>query len=425
LEPNLKRTGLRAGFVYYDCLVNDARLTLATLKSAAEHGAVIANYVKCVGFATKDGAINGIHFQDMLGEGRGTIHAKVVVNATGPWTDSIRALAEENGKMLRPTKGIHIVVRREKLNVKHIVVLSTHDERMIFVVPFGAFTYIGTTDTDYTGALDDLHVEAEEVSYLLHAVDEAFENVNLAEDDIISTWAGLRPLVNEEGNPSTVSRDYEIAMDDKGLVTIAGGKLTTYRSMAETLLDEILTCFADRFDHPFSECQTAKASLFGGDIADFKKYTAGEMKGLGKRWGLSPPIIERLLHHYGTEYLKILSFGLINRKFLEPLSFGNTVLQGEVIYAVEDEMAMTLEDFMERRTDMMHFDSARGIEVAAAVAQLMGMRLRWDSAERKRQLEAYRNAVEKMMAFRRNQAAVIGPSVKPLTTTVRELIMKK
>jgi glycerol-3-phosphate dehydrogenase len=156
LEPDLKRTGLRAGFVYYDCLVNDARLTLATLKSAAEHGAAIANYAKCVGFATKDGAISGIHFQNVLGDGRGTIHAKVVVNATGPWTDSIRAFAGENGKMLRPTKGIHVVVRREKLNVHHIAVLFTHDERMIFVVPFGAFTYIGTTDTDYTGTLEDV-----------------------------------------------------------------------------------------------------------------------------------------------------------------------------------------------------------------------------------------------------------------------------
>jgi glycerol-3-phosphate dehydrogenase len=252
-------------------------------------------------------------------------------------------------------------------------------------------------------------------------MNEAFENLHLTDDDIISTWAGLRPLVKEAGNPSAVSRDYEIAMDDQGLVTIAGGKLTTYRSMAETLLNEILTRFADRFEHPFSECQTAKVSLFGGDIADFKKYTAGEMKGLGQRWGLSPPIIERLLHHYGTEYLKILSLGLSNRKFLEPLAFGSTVLQGEVIYAVEDEMAMTLEDFMERRTDMMHFDSARGLEVVEAVAQLMGRRLRWDGAETKRQLAAYRNAVEKMMAWRRDQDSVNVSPAKPLTTTAQRL----
>jgi glycerol-3-phosphate dehydrogenase len=296
---------------------------------------------------------------------------------------------------------------------------------MIFVVPFGAFTYIGTTDTDYTGPLDDVHADAADISYILGSVKEAFENVHLAEDDILSTWAGLRPLVNEEGNPSAVSRDYEIALDNHGLVTIAGGKLTTYRSMAETLLDEILTRFADRFEQPFAECQTAKASLHGGEIADFKKHLAGAMKGLGRRWGLSPAIIEHLLRHYGTEYLNILSLGLSDRKFLQPLSNGNTVLQGEVIYAVEDEMAMTLEDFMERRTDLMHFDSVQGLDVATEVARLMGMRLRWDGAEMKRQLEAYRNAVEKMTAFRRNQASVIGPPAKPLTTTVQRLAIEK
>ncbi|MDZ7290698.1 MAG: glycerol-3-phosphate dehydrogenase [candidate division KSB1 bacterium] len=402
-EPLLKRSGLHGGFVYYDCLVNDARLTLATLKSASEHGAVVANYVKCVGLETDNGMITGVHFQDVLGGGRGTIRAKVVVNATGPWTDTIRAFAGENEKMLRPTKGIHVVVDREKLNVRHIVVISTHDERMIFVVPLGAFTYIGTTDTDYTGPLDEVYADAEDVSYLLQSTNEAFDDVHLTADDIVSTWAGLRPLINEEGKPSTVSRDYEITVSDKGLVTIAGGKLTTYRSMAEELLDEILGRFTERFDHPFAECQTAKIPLYGGDIAEFATYVAGEMKGVGNRWGLAPKVVVRLLHHYGTDYLKILSLGLIDRDLLQPLSSDTEILKGEVIYAVEDEMAMTLKDFMERRVDLQHFDPQRGLNVAEKVAHLMGKRLQWDEAERQRQVEAYRNAVEEMMAFRQAQ----------------------
>jgi glycerol-3-phosphate dehydrogenase len=424
-EPLLKRSGLHGGFVYYDCLVNDARLTLATIKSAAEHGAAIANYVKGVGLETTNGNITGVHFQDVLGSSQGTIRAKVVVNATGPWTDGIRAFAGENGKMLRPTKGIHLVVAREKMNVHHVIVLFTHDERSIFVVPLGAFTYVGTTDADYEGSLDEVHADANDVAYLLQTVNEAFDDVHLTVDDIVSTWAGLRPLVNEEGKPSAVSRDYEIAVNGKGLVTIAGGKLTTYRSMAESLLDEILTRFADRFDHRFAECQTAAVPLFGGGVADFVNYVAGEIKGIGDRWGLPPKIVERLLHHYGTDYLKILSLGLSDREWLRPLSSDTDVLKGEVIYTVEDEMAMTLEDFMERRVDLQHFGHQRGMNFAEKVAYLMGKRLQWDETEKQRQLETYRHAVEEMMAFRRNRASANDSPAKPLTTKAQRLAMQK
>ena len=399
-EPLLQRSGLRGGFVYYDCLVNDARLTLATLKSAPEHGAAIANYVNCVGLEAEAGGIEGVHFQDVLGDARGTIHAKVVVNATGSWTDTIRELAGETDEMLRPTKGVHLVVPRESLKVHHVVVLFTPDDRIIFVVPFGRFTYVGTTDTDYSGPLDDVRAESEDVSYLLNIVNETFQEMHLHQRDVVSTWAGLRPLLREEGQPSSVSRDYKIAVNGKGLVSIAGGKLTTHRAMAEALLDETLDRFSDRFDRRFSECRTAELPLYGGDIADFEEYAAGELRGLGDRWRLSRDIVERLVHHYGTDYLKLLALGLIDRDFLHPLSPESVVLKGEVIYAVEDEMTMSLDDFMERRTDLKHFDRQWGLNVAEDVADLMGRRLQWDEAERQRQVETYRIAVRKMMAFR-------------------------
>jgi glycerol-3-phosphate dehydrogenase len=408
-EPMLKRSDLRGGFIYYDCLVNDARLTLATLKSASEHGATIANYVKCVGLETKNGWITGIHFQDILSSNQGTIPARVVINATGPWTDSIRLLAGEKEKMLRPTKGIHLVVSREKLKVHRIIMLSTYDERIIFVVPFGKFTYIGTTDTDYTGSLDEVHIHADDVSYLLHNVNAGFENLYLTADDVVSAWAGLRPLINHEGKPSSISRDYEIVVNDLGLVTITGGKLTTYRSMAEALLNEILHRFGDRFDCPFTECQTTKVPLYGGDIANFDTYLTGEIKGVADRWGISRGVMERLLYHYGTDYLKVLALGLMNREYLQPLTANATaseVLKGEVVYAVEDEMAMTVEDFMERRTDLKYYDPHWGFDVIEEVAELMGKRLQWDSAEQEQQLAAYRNSVEKMMAFRKEAVPV-------------------
>ena len=399
-EPTLNRSNLHGGFIYYDCLVDDARLTLATLKSAAEHGAAIANYVKGVGLDISNGTTNGVHFQNVLGDSSGTINANVVVNATGPWTDTVRAYDGENGRFLRPTKGIHLVVGRRKLNVHHIVIHFTHDERTIFVVPHGEFTYIGTTDTDYSGSLDEVYADSEDVSYLLDNVNQAFEDTHLTIEDVVSTWAGLRPLLDEEGRPSSISRDYRIEMNDEGLVTVAGGKLTTYRSMAETLVDEIINRFSARFENNFLECRTARLPLYGGNIGDFERFAAAELKGLGDRWGLSTKTVVRLLHAYGSDYLKILSLGLIDRNFLDPLSAEDSVLRAEAIYGVEDEMAMTLEDFMERRTSLKHFGQNQGMDVAAEVVQLMGERLNWDEAQMKRQLEAYLRGVEKMMCFK-------------------------
>ncbi|RMD94802.1 MAG: glycerol-3-phosphate dehydrogenase, partial [Calditrichaeota bacterium] len=407
-EPNLKKQGLRGGFIYYDCLVNDARLTLATIKSAAEQGAVVANYVECVGMMMEDHRIRGVQFRDVLGDRRGTLNAQVVVNATGPWTDRILGLAGAGDPLLRPTKGIHIVVLREKLPVRHIVVLSTHDERMIFVVPLGEFTYIGTTDTDYDGPLDEVFAERAEVQYLLENVNACFENLALDAADVISTWAGLRPLVKEEGSPSSISRDYEIVFDDKGLVTIAGGKLTTYRSMAKTLLDETLQRFADRFSKPASACRTDTVPLYGGEIADFAKYVDGETRGWGPLWELPKAALQRLIQNYGTDYHKVLALALENRAWLQPLVPGCRVLKGEVLYAVAQEMAMTVEDFMARRTDLQHFDTSRGLAAVDEVAELMAQLLGWTDAEKNRQLEIYRRKVAKMMAFQSEPEAESG-----------------
>ncbi|MFQ6114760.1 MAG: glycerol-3-phosphate dehydrogenase C-terminal domain-containing protein, partial [bacterium] len=269
--------------------------------------------------------------------------------------------------------------------------------------------------------------DAEDVSYLLHAVNEAFENLHLSPDDVVSTWAGLRPLVNEEGKPSSVSRDYEIVATDTGLVTIAGGKLTTYRSMAEVLLDEILSRFADRFERQFSECQTASQPLYGGEIADFEKYLAAELKGIGNAWGLSSKIVKRLLYHYGTDYLKILALGLVDRDFLLPLSTEpalTAALKGEVIYAVEEEMAMTLDDFMERRTDLKHFSPEQGRNIAAEVANLMGQQLQWTGQEKQQQLEAYCHGVEKIIAFPKAEVSVGKPRDRSLLKTKQPRAIK-
>jgi len=172
-----------------------------------------------------------------------------------------------------------------------------------------------------------------------------------------------------------------------------GGKLTTYRSMAEAVVDEILSRFFPRFEHRFGESRTKGMPLPGGRISDFESYAEGVVRGAGDRWGLTSRMVERLLRNYGTDYLKILALGLSRRELLEPLSSDSLVLRAEVIHAMEDEMAMTLEDFMERRTDLTHFDRDRGMSVVQEVARLMGDHLGWDEAETKRQVDRYRHAV--------------------------------
>ena len=392
-EPLLNPNGLSGGFVYHDCLVNDARLTLATIKSAFEQGAILANYTECVGLEHRDGVVTGLRIRDALSGTAGSIQARVVVNATGAWADSIRFLAVAGQKLLRPTKGIHVVVSRKKLNARHVVAHSTDDGRAIFVVPRGAFTYIGTTDTDCDQAPESVGAEVEDVSYLLDAVNEVFEDVRLSLKDVLSTWAGLRPLIGDAGSPSSISRDYRIDVAQNGLVTVVGGKLTTHRSMAEAVVDEILTRFFPRVEHHFGGSRTKGTPLAGGRISDFESYAEGVVRGVGGRWGLTSRMVERLLRNYGTDYLKILALGLSRRELLEPLSSDSLVLRAEVIYAMEDEMAMTLEDFMERRTDLAHFDRGGGMSVAGEVARLMGGHLGWGEAETKRQLNRYRHAV--------------------------------
>ena len=177
--------------------------------------------------------------------------------------------------------------------------------------------------------------------------------------------------------------------------------------MAETVLDEILDRFQDRFENRFSTCQTAEVPLHGGEIADFEIYKNGELKGMGDRTGLAPSTLARLIAQYGTDYLKIVSLGFFDRELLQPITRDVPLLKGEVIHAVEDEMAMTVEDFMERRTDIMHFHGDGGTSAAEEVARLMARRLAWDEAERKRQVQAYLGARERTLAFRTERVSVL------------------
>lgn len=396
-EPLLHTEKLSGGFIYYDCLVDDARLTLATIKSAHEHGAVAANYVRAIGFENDSGSLRRVKFCDELSRNAGEIGTRVVAIAAGPWTDEIFHLPDRSAPLLRPTKGIHVVFPRNRLCVNHVVVMPTADKRIIFAVPRDDFTYVGTTDTDYTGFLDTVPVESGEVDYLLNTLNHYFPSTQLEPEDIVSTWAGLRPLLSQEREPSKMRRDYQMFFNEDGVAAIVGGKLTIHRTMAANLLDQMLQSYAHRLPQSFHACQTDTAQLTGGEMAEFDAYLRAQTLGLVNRWRFAPKTASRLISCYGRNHLDILAIGLQNRKLLEPLIPGSPVLKAEVVYAVEDEMALTLDDFMSRRTDLMHFDNQQGIQAVETIARLMGHLLGWKRRQRKAEIRKYRRSVQTML----------------------------
>lgn len=193
-----------------------------------------------------------------------------------------------------------------------------------------------------------------------------------------------------------MSRDYQMFFSQDGFAAIVGGKLTTHRTMAANLLDQVLQSYAHRLPQSFQACRTDTVQLTGGEMAGFDAYLRAQTLGLVNRWGLTPKTASRLVSSYGRNHLDILAVGLQNRKLLEPLIPGSTVLKAEVVYAIEDEMALTLEDFMSRRTDLMQFDNQRGIQAVKTTARLMGHLLGWKRSRRKGEIKKYLCAVQNM-----------------------------
>jgi glycerol-3-phosphate dehydrogenase len=396
-EPLLLTEKLSGGFVYHDCLVDDARLALATIKSAHEHGAVAASYIRAIGFGNDSGSLRRVKFHDELSRNEGEIAARAVAIAAGPWTDEIFQPSDRMTPLLRPTKGIHVVFPGNRLSVNHVVVVPTADKRIIFAVPRDDYTYVGTTDTDYSGSLDSVPVESGEIDYLLNTLNHYFPSTQLTPGDIVSTWAGLRPLLSQDKEPSKMRRDYQMFFKEDGVAAIVGGKLTIHRTMAANLLDQMLQSYAHRLPKSFHACQTDTTQLTGGEMAEFEAYSRAQTLGLVNRWKLAPKTASRLVCSYGRNHLDILAIGLQNRKLLEPLIPGSPVLKAEVVYAVEDEMALTLDDFMSRRTDLMHFDNRQGLQAVEAIARLMGDLLGWKRLRRRAEIKKYRSAVQAML----------------------------
>jgi glycerol-3-phosphate dehydrogenase len=400
LEPSLRSENLYGAAMYYEYLTDDARLVVQTITSAAALGAVVANYAEVTNLITEGGRLNGAVVRDATTDAELSVRAKIVVNAAGPWVDAVRLLQGDGERpRLHLTKGIHLVLPRERLPVSRIVVMNTPDHRAVFVVPRRDVVYLGTTDTDYEGRYDNPWITLDDVRYLLDAANATFTVDRLDLDDIVGAWAGLRPLLHQEGKkPTEISRKDEVMVGPTGLLSIAGGKLTTYRKMAERVVDMVAQRLVERGERlPEKKGDSDRAVLSGGETGDdVDGFTAR----LVARWPQVPAeIAERLVTVYGSNGERMIEAMAGDPRLAERCAPGVAVTRGEVAYAVREEMAMTLEDFLERRARLFLWDPHNGLTVAAEVARLMGELLGWDAQRRDAELIAYQRHVRDVKTF--------------------------
>lgn len=383
-EPLLNPSDIKGGAIYAEYRTDDARLTIEIVKTAQQHGATVLNYAQVESFDYQDGVLTGVQAIDHLSGKQFRAKAEVIVNAAGPWVDQIRDLDQsKQGKTLHLTKGVHVVIDREKLPIKQAIYFDVGDGRMIFAIPRHQTTYVGTTDTTYTGNLDEVITTPADVDYLLKAVNQTFVGIHLTAGDVVSSWAGLRPLIHEEGkSESELSRKDELFEAHSGLISIAGGKLTGYRKMAQRVVDRIVE---RNFDSRALKLCTTDSILLSGNsfhsYQDVVKFTKAVEEDLRFR-GLSN-YAGYLVATYGAQVTDVLRH-LASRN--EPSEVVSLAL-AELSFCVEREMVIMPSDFLVRRTGMLYFDMPRLLLVKDAVIQELERVLGVSLTDEREQLE--------------------------------------
>jgi len=395
LEPMLRERGLVGGALYYDAQCDDARLTVATARSAVHHGARVATYTCVESLALADGRVQGAHLRDVLGGETGTVRARVVVNATGPWTDGLRRMEDPHAAaILRPTKGVHVVVRRDRVGNRHAVTItSPMDGRVMFVLPWGDLAYIGTTDTDWEGRPEDVRATHEDIVYLLRSANAYFPHARLTEEDVLATWAGLRPLVADPGaaEASDVSREHVILRGSHGMITIAGGKLTTYRAMAAEVVDRVVSDLHAVDGRPVpAPAPTDREPLPGGETAEIEP-----LRQAGMDLGLAAATVDHVLRLFGTEAAAVYNLARGDQSWRRPIHPAHPAVVAEIVHCVRRELAETVADVLTRRLHLSYETADHAVAVSEKVATVMARELRWGPDRVAREVAAYRAAWER------------------------------
>jgi glycerol-3-phosphate dehydrogenase len=397
-EPTLRGDGLVGAGEYWDCWTNDARLVVETLLSATQAGAVALSYARVSGFLNDRGRIVGARLADAFGGPEIDVRARVVVNAAGPWVDEVCALDAPAPPRLRLTKGAHVVVPRARVGNRAAWVLhARRDGRVMFVIPWGEQTLIGTTDTDHAGgASTPPTVEPDDVAYLLETVNYYCPSAELTSGDVVGAYAGLRPLVAPEsagGAPSSLSREEDLFVSPAGLVSIAGGKLTTYRVIAAAVVDRVVAVLRDGGDpRPIGPSPTARLPLPGGTV-DPQRLSLEALARDGH--GMAGAALDHLAGRYGERLGEVLAAADEDPSLRTPLLPPFPDPRAEVAIAVDREWAVTLEDVLVRRTQLGLLDAQATTSVAEDVARMMGARLGWSEPATRAAARAYVEAVER------------------------------
>jgi glycerol-3-phosphate dehydrogenase len=407
-EPMLRIDGLKGAPLYYDCSTDDARLTLESALQAADTGAVIATWATATGFERDEsGRLAAVTVEDRFTGATKRIEASAVINATGPWTDRTIAATgvEDATDLLRPTKGMHIVVRRERLPVNHAVVcFHPRDGRVLFAIPWGDCTYVGTTDTDFEGDPADISATRADVDYLIETLDHYFPEASITLDDVHCTWAGLRPLMRppektgKEMDESAVSREHRIVVGQDGLITIAGGKLTTYRLMSKEVVDTAVKLLRLRGEVPrkLNEPRTDEEPLPGGvnwPADDDHGRVAEQVLDVGgDRIATDTALL--LANTYGMRGLDVARLCRQDSSLADRLVPDRPEIMAQVDWAVHEELAARVTDVLKNRTQLFYRDTDQALSCVERVAARMQTLLGWSDEQRDGSIKGYRREVE-------------------------------
>lgn len=381
-EPLIRKEGLKGAGYYVEYRTDDARLTIEVLKKAVQKGAKAINYAKAQQLIQhEDGKVRGVHVEDMETGQLYEMHAKKVINATGPWVDKVRELDEVvKGKRLQLTKGVHLVFSQKDFPLRQAIYFDAPDKRMIFAIPREGKTYIGTTDTVYKENIQHPKTLSEDRDYLLDAIKYMFPEVEVTASDIESSWAGVRPLIAEEGKkPGEISRKEEIFISKSGLISMAGGKLTGYRKMAEIAVNEVVKQLKKEEGILYSESETEHMPISGGEVggsAGYHRYKlrkTEEMDALG----IDKEMAERVLSLYGANTDQILNLYLKGKDSAKYAGI-DPLVYAMLVYGIEEEMVTHPDDFLVRRTAGVYFHIDWVKKHEEAVIKYMKNRFGWN-----------------------------------------------
>jgi glycerol-3-phosphate dehydrogenase len=384
-EPSLEPEGLTGGAIYLDAAGDDARITLENVLDAAYHGAAAANYVMVEGFVHAGQQVAALCVRDGESGAQFELRARVFVNAAGPWSDEIRRLDDRGCEPLtRLTKGVHLVIESSYLPVRNSLVLADHHNRIIFLIRHGNYILIGTTDTDFGGNCEEVHANSADAEYLLDIIHQSIPGARLGQRHIAACFAGLRTLrLSPNLRPSSASREELIAVSRSGLITVAGGKLTTHRQIAARVVDQVMKLVGRRHE----KSPTLEEPLPGA---------RGDYQTNGSIHELPRETQQALVARYGTRAEMVARIAAERVELAMPVAPNSPAIGAEVIHAVRNEFARSPADFIARRTAMTWKAPAAALESAPEVARLMSRELGWDAERERRELQSFVDYVKRL-----------------------------